>query len=62
MDLPSDAEPMYYFVVLIVLGENARVVVHERDVPEVLAIIRAHMPRAAPHVELIPEAMLDIVR
>jgi|LakMenEpi03Aug12_release.lakeMendotaPanAssembly.Ray.scaffolds.fasta_scaffold3173909_1 hypothetical protein len=53
---------MYYFVVLIVLGENARVVVHERDVPEVLAIIRAHMPRAAPHVELIPEAMLDIVR
>ncbi len=55
-----DAE--YYFVAMIVHGENARVVVHARDVPEVLAIIHAHMPRAAPHVELIPEDMRDIVR
>ena len=47
-----------FFIVMIVHGEDMRVVVHARDVPEVLAIIRARMPLAAPHVELIPEAML----
>ena len=61
MDLPSDAESMF-FIVMIVHGEDMRVVVHARDVPEVLAIIRARMPLAAPHVELIPEDMRDIIR
>jgi hypothetical protein len=57
-----DTESMV-FVVMIIPGENARVlvVVHERAVPEVLAVIRARMPLVAPHVEPIPEALRVVV-